>query len=289
MMKRYQKGLWFVGLDFLLILFALFMTHSCHQQVDAETTISLPILMYHSVAEGAESDYRIRPQTFSADLQYLKEHGYTTISAAQLIDYTNGIGVLPERPIMLTFDDGFYNNYSLVLPLLEEYDMCAVISVVGEFTDKLAPESPHVDAYSYLTWSDLQALLESERVELGSHTYALHSNAGRCGCAITDGESEETYHMLLLEDLGMLQTRFQEELQMQPFLFAYPYGFLCPESRSILQELGILITLNCREAPNQITRDPDCLYGLNRYNRYGNCDTAIWMQRIEEDDILIGG
>lgn len=148
-MKRYQKGLWFAGLDLLLILFAFLTTHGCRQRVDAETTISLPILMYHSVTEGAESDYRIQPETFSSDLHYLKENGYTTVSAAQLIEYTNGIGTLPEHPVMLTFDDGFYNNYSLVLPLLEEYDMCAVISIVGEFTDELAPESPHVDAYSY--------------------------------------------------------------------------------------------------------------------------------------------
>lgn len=283
-MKRYQKGLWFAGLDLLLILFAFLTTHGCRQRVDAETTISLPILMYHSVTEGAESDYRIQPETFSSDLHYLKENGYTTVSAAQLIEYTNGIGTLPEHPVMLTFDDGFYNNYSLVLPLLEEYDMCAVISIVGEFTDELAPESPHVDAYSYLTWADLQALLDSGRVELGSHTYALHNDTGRCGCSITAGESEDTYHMLLLEDLGMLQTRFQEELQMQPVLFAYPYGFLCSESRSVLQELGILMTLNCREATNQITRDPRCLYGLNRYNRYGNCDTATWMQRLAEEE-----
>ena len=70
-MKRYQKGLWFAGLDILLILLALFMTHGCRQQVDAETTISLPSLMYHSVTEGAESDYQIQPETFSSDLQYL--------------------------------------------------------------------------------------------------------------------------------------------------------------------------------------------------------------------------
>ena len=85
-----------------------------------------------------------------------------------------------------------------------------------------------------------------------------------------------------LSDLGLLQTRFQEELQIEPVVFAYPYGFLCSESNPVLQELGIQMTLNCREQGNMITHDPECLYGLNRYNRFGNCETAVWMQRIAE-------
>jgi peptidoglycan/xylan/chitin deacetylase (PgdA/CDA1 family) len=278
--KRYQKGLLLTGLDLLLILLAFFLTHN-QQYANAEEAVTLSVLMYHSVTAGEESDYRIQPATFAADLAYLQRNGYTTVSAAQLVAYTNGTGDLPEKPVLLTFDDGFYNNYSEALPLLEQYDMCAVISVVGTFTETLAPAAPHVDAYSYLMWEDLRAVLDSGRIELGSHTYALHNNAERCGCAISEEETESDYHDMLLSDLGLLQSQFQSELQIQPFVFAYPYGFLCPESNSVLQELGFLVTLNCREATNQIVRDPACLYGLNRFNRYGNCDTEIWMQRLE--------
>ena len=141
-MHRSHKGIWFLILDGCLILLAFLLTKGCPQTVHAETPVSLPVLMYHSIAPGTESDYQIRPETFAADLSYLNDAGYTSVSAAELIRYVNGTGDLPEQPILLTFDDGFYNNYSLALPLLEQYDMCAIVSVVGQFTDELAPESP---------------------------------------------------------------------------------------------------------------------------------------------------
>ena len=151
-MHRSHKGIWFLILDGCLILLAFLLTKGCPQTVHAETPVSLPVLMYHSIALGTESDYRIQPETFAADLSYLNNAGYTSVSAAELIRYVNGMGDLPEQPILLTFDDGFYNNYSLALPLLEQYDMCAIVSVVGQFTDELAPESPH-EASRPISWA----------------------------------------------------------------------------------------------------------------------------------------
>ena len=87
--------------------------------------------MYHSVAELTETQFCVTPQTMESDLRYLKEHGYEAVSAEALVEYTNGTGSLPLHPVLITLGDGFYNNSSLVLPLLEKYDMCAVISVVG--------------------------------------------------------------------------------------------------------------------------------------------------------------
>lgn len=278
-----RRFLRYVIFDLLLILGALLLTHAGKRYFavsGAPEGIDLPILMYHSVAALPEGDYCITPETFASDLRYLRDAGYTTVLPEDLIAYTNGTGELPSHPVMLTFDDGFYNNYSVVLPLLEEYDMCAVISVVGIFTDVYAPDAPHQDTYSYLTWSDLQALLDSGRICLGSHTYQMHSNRERQGCAILPGETEETYHTLLYQDIAFLQTRFRQELDYQPIVFAYPYGFLCDESKPVLRECGFAVTMNCLEQTNCITRDPDCLYGLNRFNRYGNCDTETFMTRL---------
>jgi len=185
---------------------------------------------------------------------------------------------------MLTFDDGLYNNLSLVLPLLETYDMCAVVSVVGIFTDEYAPDAPHNDVYSYLTWEDLKQMHDSGRITLGSHTYDMHENGTRQGCAKTDWETEEEYHETLYADLSLMQTRFQEELQIQPAVFAYPYGFVCSESKPVLADLGFQITLTCLEKPNFITRNPACLYGINRYNRPGNTSTAEIMQKVLSDE-----
>ncbi len=276
----------YVIFDTILILAALLLTCAGKLHFAAVGThdgISLPILMYHSVTDLPERDYCVTPETLENDLIYLKQHGYETVSPEQLIAYTRGIGELPSQPVMITFDDGFYNNYSIALPLLEKYDMCAVISIVGIFTDIYAPDAPHNDLYSYLTWDDLQQALDSGRLSLGSHTYDLHSNGERPGCAKLSYETEEAYQEMLYGDLSLLQSRFWEELQYQPVVFTYPYGFLCDESKPVIRECGFLITMNCLEKSNIITKDPACLYGLNRFNRVGNCDTYTFMHKLTED------
>ncbi len=242
--------------------------------------VFLPIVMYHSVTPQASGSYQITPAMFEADLQYLSAHGYETVSTAQLVAYTNGTGTLPERPVMLTFDDGFYNNLSIVLPLLEQYDMCAVVSVVGSYTDVQAANDPHSDLYSYLTWEDINALLDSGRVEIGSHTYDLHSMEQRAGCSIMMGEDEESYTALLRADLEQLQQRMQEETGTAPTAFAYPYGYICRESIPVLREMGFLCSFTCYERPNDITRDPACLFGLDRYNRSGIVPTEEFWERV---------
>ncbi|MFR2443891.1 MAG: polysaccharide deacetylase family protein [Ruminococcus sp.] len=279
-----RRFLRYVIFDLVLIFSAIWLTRAGKHHFAAveqhQNGVFLPVLMYHSVAELTETQFCVTPQTIESDLRYLKEHGYEAVSAEALVEYTNGTGSLPLHPVLITLDDGFYNNSSLVLPLLEKYDMCAVISVVGVFTDVYAPDAPHQDDYSYLTWDDMREMCCSPRIEFGNHTYQLHSHRKRQGCAKLSWESEEEYRQTLSEDLNLLQTRFQEELHLQPIVFAYPYGFLCEESRPVLQEAGFLITLNCLEQPNFITRDPACLYGLNRYNREGGISTETYMARL---------
>ena len=168
--------------------------------------IFLPVIMYHSVTETASSNYQITPEIFENDLRYLKLQGYETVSAAQLYAYTEGKGELPAHPVTLTFDNGFYNNLSIVHPLLEQYDMCAVVSIVGEYTEVTAERDPHVDRYSYLTWDDVRQSQDSGRVEIGNHTWDLHSNDTRAGCSILYGEDASVYQEMLREDVGKVQS-----------------------------------------------------------------------------------
>ncbi len=186
-MHRSHKGIWFLILDGCLILLAIFAhkrlsaNRSCRNaRFSARSDVSQHCPRHRERLSDSTRNICSRFILFKT-MQVIR-----AFSAAELIRYVNGTGDLPEQPILLTFDDGFYNNYSLALPLLEQYNMCAIVSVVGQFTDELAPESPHEDSYSYLTWEDLQALLDSGRVELGSHTYQMHSHTDRCGCRIQE-------------------------------------------------------------------------------------------------------
>ena len=248
---------------------------------DADEPIFLPAIMYHSICNNEPREYSCTPLQLEKDLNWLRHNGYTAVSAKQLIEYTEGKGELPDKPVLITFDDGFYNNLSLALPLLVKYDMNAIVSCVGSFTDTRAPADPHIDKYSYLTWEDISALTASGRIELGNHTYDMHSVFGeRKGCAKISCESDEAYSELLFNDIGLMQSESVINTGCEPTVFAYPFGSICRESIPVLRRLGFHMTLTCSESPNYITRDPKCLYGIGRYNRSGLYSTEEFMERI---------
>ena len=78
----------------------------------AQRPIDLPVLMYHGVnsRENRAGDYVITPEALRQDLVWLKKNGYHTVVIQDLLDYVDHGTPLPEKPVMLTFDDGYYNN-----------------------------------------------------------------------------------------------------------------------------------------------------------------------------------
>ena len=247
----------------------------------AEQGVRLPVIMYHSIYSGTPGDYIVTPEQAESDLRWLKDHGYTAVSAEEVIEYTEGHGELPEKPVMITLDDGFYNCLSEYLPLLEKYDMCAVMAIVGKYTDDLAPADPHIPSYSYLTWNDVKELYDSGRIEIASHTYDMHSLKGRRkGCMIAAGESDDDYREALSADISLLQKAVYSRIGVSPKVFAYPFGGISRQSIPVLRSCGIRMTLTCYEKPNMITHDPDCLYGICRYNRSGLYSTEQFMKKL---------
>ena len=266
------------------IVFAVGSLFSSAAGKSGEIPVPLPVIMYHSVCREAPSDYTVAPAQLESDLAWLSSNGFKAVSTQQLICYTRGAGDLPDKPVLITFDDGFYNNLSLALPLLEKYDMCGVVSIVGRYTDDYAAADPHADNYSYLTWEDISELVSSGRIEIGSHTYDLHSGSGRRqGCAKLPDENTDEYTSMLMEDIGLLKTELNRHCGLSPVVFAYPFGALSRESLPVLRDSGILMTLTCREGMNRITREPDCLYGIFRYNRSGLLTTEEYMTSLMKD------
>ncbi len=247
----------------------------------AEEPVPLPVIMYHSIYTDTPSEYAVTADQVEADLQWLKNHGYQTVTSEQVIAYTQNRGTLPEKAVMITLDDGFYNNLSVLVPLLEKYDMTAVVSVVGSYVDNNAVKDPHNPKYSYLTWADIDELVSSGRIEIGNHTYDMHSlYDGRTGCSRNKNETEEEYRTALSEDIQRLQGEFRENIGFYPVVFTYPFGSVSRESLPVIRDSGFLMTLTCREQMNYITREPNCLYGIGRYNRSGLYSTEEYMARL---------
>lgn len=283
-LKRFFKLILLDMLVFSLCAFFFFIGKSffiSSAEKSPEKPVFLPVIMYHSVYGTSPEEYIVTPVQFENDLSWLAENGYTSVTAQNLIDYTENRSTLPEKCVMITFDDGCYNNLSEVLPLLEKYSMNAVVSVVGQYTDVTAENDPHIPSYSYLTWDDINRLVASGRVEIGNHTYNMHSFSGeRHGCAKIPSETEDDYRTALFGDLSRLQSEIHSHTHTLPTVFAYPFGFISDESLPVIRELGFSVTLTCTERPNYITRNPECLYGINRYNRSGFYSTAEFMSKL---------
>ncbi len=106
--------------------------------MEKQEGVRLPIIMYHSMLkdQSRQGQYVISPDTFESDLKYLKAHGYTSVTMQELIDYVKKGAPLPEKPIVLSFDDGYYNNYLYAYPLAKQYGFKIVIAPIGYYTDQ---------------------------------------------------------------------------------------------------------------------------------------------------------
>ena len=246
-----------------------------------EEPVAVPILMYHSVCRNdrVDSEYYLTPEKFESDLKYLKDNGYTAVFISELAGYAEGRGALPEKPVALTFDDGYYNWLTDVLPLLERYDMKGTFNVVGEYVEKEETAEVRSPAYSYLTWEEIAALRESGLVEIGSHTWEMHTLGARRGCKKMKGESVAHYETALTNDLARLNDALQTNCGFTPTAFAYPYGEISREAVPVLRALGFRAALTCDERINKLVRDPALLFSLGRINRASHYSTAAFMAR----------
>ena len=241
------------------------------EPITDEGTARVPILMYHAICENPTKagKFVITKAALEEDLKYLKKAGYNTISFAELIDFVENKVPLPEKPIMLTFDDGYYNNYCYAYPLLKEYNAKAVISIIGKYTD-LYSETPEENPnYSHITWEQAREMCDSGLVEIQNHSYNSHTtDQGRNGTKKKNGESIAAYTEYIYSDIGKLQEEINRNLGYTPTVFAYPFGSVSEASYDILKGMGFKATLSCAEKINEIHMgDSEDLYMLGRFLR----------------------
>ena len=274
-----------ISIFLILMVLPTILLLYCNASIEKEEGIRLPIIMYHSLLkeEARSGKYTITPNTLRQDLEYIKNKGYTTITMTDLINYEYNNQPLPEKPIIKTFDDGYYNNFGYAIPILKEYNMKAVISIVGEYTDRYSKSGEANLNYGYMRWEDIRSAIEDGTIEFQNHTYNLHSNNnGRNGETKKKGESSEEYKKILTADLMKLQDEFKENTNYVPNTFTYPFGSVSKESEDIIKELGFKASLSCSSGVNFITKDEKCLYLLKRNNRPAGVTTEKFFKKILE-------
>jgi len=262
------------GLSFILILsISTDVFNDTQSGKPTEGSIAVPIVMYHSLLKKSSEigKYVITTTEFENDLKYLKEHGYSSITMTELINYVYNDAKLPPKPVIITFDDGNLNNYIYGKPILAKYEMKAVISIVGIYTESFskAPIPTNNPNYAFVSWDQIKDMSDSGYFEIQNHTYNLHSiNNKRYGIKRQNGESDESYQNMLSSDVAKLQSKLNEVTGSTPNTFAYPFGYMNKESKNIMKLLGFKATLSCAEGINIINKNKaDVLFGLKRNNR----------------------
>ena len=245
--------------------------------------IFVPAVMYHSLLKdpARAGDYIVSPDVFEEDMRYLTENGYETVFVSDLIDYVEKGVPLPEKPVLVTFDDGYLNVMTYAYPYMKENGLKGVMNVVGTYTDLSTEQDEHNPAYSSLTWDEIAELANSGVFEIGNHTYNMHSMTARKGCKKLYGESHEEYRKSMFDDIAMLQGLLSDKSGITPVTCAYPFGFVSEESVDILRDMGFKALLTCNEKPNYIScGDPECLLSINRYNRPAGISTEEFMKKL---------
>lgn len=164
--------------------------------------------MYHYISEPPydADNYRInlstRPEDFKAQLSYLRSNGYNSIDLYHLLDYLTWDRQLPDKPVIITLDDGYRDNYLNAFPLLQEYGFIATFFVV---TDPIDNNSDR-----YMTWEQIEEMARAGMdIEPHSKTHADLRSRDR--------------DFLIWEILGSAQT-VEAHTGRYPRFFAYPSG-----------------------------------------------------------------
>lgn len=252
------------------------------QTANAKESIKVPVIMYHGLTESEEmrNQYMIPPSLFEDDLRYLMKNGYTTIFISELVDYIENGKTLPEKPIVLTFDDGYLNNYTYAFPLLKKYKCKAVISPIGIAADEAENEKYRSPKWSQCKWKELKEMSDSGLVQIENHTFSLHKNTSELhGAAKKQNESDSEYEKRLKEDLTEANNRIRKATGRKPCAFVYPFGAKSGNTEEIVRSMGFSAILDCENKMNIISSEED-LFHIHRFLRPDVLSAADFFDKI---------
>ena len=241
---------------FLTVFFVFFLS-GCVKA----SAVELPVLMYHSV-DDTGGMYSVTAEKIERDIASLKEAGYTTVLFEDVIDYVYNGAELPEKSVVITFDDGYENNYTTLLPMAERLDFKYEVFAVAGFL--------HYSPYA-MEWDEVKRVNESPLGAIGCHTHNMHIGyPERAGVVRKEGEDFREWEHLFRNDLYLAKMLFVENMGENPVTFAYPYGSFSFEAERVLREEGYKVTVTTEPGVNVIEKgDKEALYLMMRISMDG--------------------
>ena len=240
---------------------------------DDTLSTNVPILMYHALTEKAEEarDTIITTYAFEDQIAALTEAGYKAVFFDDLRDYVNEGKPLPEKAVVITFDDGYSSNLDLAMPILEKYGQCATTSVIGVSAGKDTYKDTGIAIYPHFSLEEAKAAYEKGIFDFQSHTYDMHQNTYdadmRDGMMPKGNEEEAAYIAAITEDFRLSQDQLEGGVGNEVFVITYPHGKFTELTDIVLMENGADISVTVEHGINEIIKGlPQSLRALRRFN-----------------------
>ena len=258
---------------------------------DKTVSRDVPVLMWHNLAEESSGDMTISVDTFRAQIEALHEAGFKTVSLQQLYDYVHFGTELPEKPIVLTFDDGYFSNYEYAFPILQEYDMQATIFAIGvsvgkdTYKDTDHAMTPHFGA------DEAREMVDSGLISVQSHTFDMHQwppfEDGNAQVRETllpfDGEADADYEAAVEADFAESR-ELLESITGQPVnALAFPEGAYVTLTQDALRSAGAELTFTTVRAVNTVVKGlPQSLCAMPRFGMTESTDMTALVAELEQ-------
>lgn len=259
---------------FTVILFLLWITSF---SVSAKNNEFIS-LCYHDIRKDLVDDMDADSMAVGTDrlithFAWLKSHNYSIISIQDILDAQSGKKDLPDKAVLITFDDGYISFHKYLYPLLEAFDYTAVIALVGKWLEvkpgKMVTygdrdKKPRED---FLSWEQIIEMSESGRVEIASHSYDMHhgilgnpqlntqptASTRKYNTLTGKYESDPEYIKRVKKDLEHNSDLIYQHTGKRPRVMVWPYGAYSWETNEIANSVGMPITLTLRDGTNNLS------------------------------------
>jgi peptidoglycan/xylan/chitin deacetylase (PgdA/CDA1 family) len=233
----------------------------------------IPILLYHSVSDEASpvfAPWAVAPREFEAQLRYLRQNDFSPLTVSQLVSLLKQKLPLPEKPVVITFDDGFLDFYTSAWPLLRHYECTATLYVVtsymGQTSRWLVAEGE--SKRPMMSWDQLRDV-QRQGIECGAHTQThpqldtLSRNAAR-------------------DEIVGSKRVLEAHLGRPVTSFAFPHGYHSPSVKQLVREAGFN---NACAVKHAMSFGQDDLFALSRIIVYADTDIAAFAKLLRGETV----
>lgn len=242
----------------------------------ASQQVKIPIIMYHHIEKNTATGAVISPERFREHMIAIKNNGYQTITDYELLNFLENKNPLPNKPILITFDDGYKSNITYAYPVLKELEMKATINLI---TSKVVDgKNLFPNEIPKLSWED--ARKTSDVFSFQGHTHNLHykgkDEKDRAKAALAnqlrlpDGkvETQEQFENRVYRDLQVSKNMIEEKLQQEVITLAYPYGVHSNDTIRLAKKAGYKMAFTVTPGLTLIGEN-NHLFKLPRINGHG--------------------